>query len=95
MTNTDLGLSPEEKPGANLDQVIGANIHTLMWRNQDSQSKIAPMWGMTQAALSLKLRGKRPWFAAEIDAAARHYRVTRDALFMKLLDLDSNQEPAD
>jgi len=83
----------EPSTSRTLDQTIGANIHTLMWHAQESQSRVAPLWGMSQAALSLKLRGKRPWFADEIDAAARHFQVTRDALFTKLPDLDSNQEP--
>lgn len=90
-------LYPAAAPTApeNLDAVIGENIHRLMWSAQDNQRKMAPLWGMSQAALSLKLRGKRPWFASEIDAAARHYRVTRDSLFKRLPDLDSNQEPID
>lgn len=64
-----------------VDTVIGENVHRLMWRAGESQNRIADQLGMTQGALSLKLRGKRPWFAAEIDAAARHYGVTRDQLF--------------
>ena len=83
----------QPQPELSLDAIIGANVHTLMWRTQESQSELAPRWGMSQAALSLKLRGKRPWFADEIDAAARHYKVTRDALFTKLPDMDSNHEP--
>lgn len=64
-----------------VDVTIGENVHRLMWRAHESQNKVAAAFGMTQGALSLKIRGKRPWFAAEIDAAARHYKVTRDALF--------------
>ena len=85
--------APAPAPVENLDAVIGENVHRLMWLANDRQTQIAPILGMTQAALSLKLRGKRPWFAGEIDAAARHYRVTRDSLFKKLPGLDSNQEP--
>jgi hypothetical protein len=64
-----------------------------MWNRGETQTKIAPQWGMDQTTLSAKLRGKRPWFATEIDAAARHYGVTRDQLFSELPHLDSNQEP--
>lgn len=91
MTNAD--PTPAPQLSDNLDAVIGENIHRLMWAAQDKQAAISGKWGMSQAALSLKLRGKRPWFAAEIDSAARHYGVTRDALFTKLPGLDSNQEP--
>jgi hypothetical protein len=80
---TNAAQLPEPAGRPNLDQVIGSNVHRLMWDAHESQSKLAPQWGMTQAALSLKLRGKRPWFAEEIDAAARHFRVTRDALFTR------------
>lgn len=90
MTNA-LAVAPE--PSTSVDAVIGANVHVLMWRAQEPQTRLAPLLGITQSALSNKLRGKRPWFAAEIDWVARHYHVTRDALFSKLPDLDSNQEP--
>ena len=72
------------------DQVIGENVHRLMWRAQESQSSLAPKWGMTQAALSLKLRGRRPWFAAEIAAAARYFGVSVSALFEADDDLTRN-----
>ncbi len=85
---------PAPRPEPSADEIIGENVHRLMWRAGLSQSELAPQWGMTQASLSLKLRGKRPWFASEINAAAGHFRVTRDALFLKLPDVDSNHEPA-
>jgi hypothetical protein len=72
-----------------VDRIIGANIHTLMWRNHDSQVKIAGMLGLSQGALSHKLRGKRPWTPTEIDYMAHHYRMDHGALFTKLPDLDS------
>ena len=69
-----------------LDATIGANVHTLMWRAQHTQTAIANELGMSQAALSLKLRGKRPWYADEIDHLARKYRVAHGDLFTKLPD---------
>ena len=89
MTNAE----PQPRNERTIDQVIGANVHTLMWNRGETQTKVAPLWGMDQTTLSAKLRGKRPWFAVEIDAAARHYGVTRDSLFSELPHLDSNQEP--
>ena len=81
------------------DQVIGENVHRLMWRAQESQSALAPRWGMTQASLSLKLRGRRPWFAAEIAAAARYFGVSVNALFESDDDewapSGSNRRPTD
>lgn len=90
MTSITTAQTQPERP---VDFVIGENVHRLMWRNQDTQKSIGQMLGLTQSALSLKLRGKRPWFASEIDQLAKHYRKTRDELFTQLLDLDSNQEP--
>lgn len=81
MTNAPALTAPEAE---NLDAVIGQNVHNLMWAAREKQSAIAPQWGMTQSALSLKLRGQRPWFASEIAAAARHYRVSVAALFTEL-----------
>ncbi len=89
MTNAE----PRPRNERTIDQVIGANIHTLMWNRGETQTRVAPLWGMDQTTLSAKLRGKRPWYAAEIDSAARHYGVTRDSLFSELPHLDSNQEP--
>jgi hypothetical protein len=79
MTNEQTAASAPAQRTA--DQVIGENVHRLMWRAQESQSALAPKWGMTQASLSLKLRGKRPWFAQEIASAARYFNVSVDALF--------------
>jgi transcriptional regulator with XRE-family HTH domain len=76
-----------------VDKIIGENIHRLMWRAQENQTQVAPSLGMSQSALSNKLRGKRPWFASEIEALAERYRVTPGSLFKELPHLDSNQEP--
>ncbi len=76
-----------------IDSIIGENIHRLMWRAQESQVQIAETLGISQSALSNKLHGKRPWFAAEIDAMAGRYRVTPGSLFKELPHQDSDLEP--
>ena len=82
-----------------VDTIIGENIHRLMWRAKEGQTDIAKKLGVTPSAVSNKLRGKRPWYAAEIDLMADHYRVTPGSLFRELPvigelpHLDSNQEP--
>jgi hypothetical protein len=95
MTNAESLTATADAP--NLDQVIGENVHRLMWRAQENQSQLAPKWGMSQPTLSLKLRGRRPWFASEIDMAARHFGVSRDSLFESYDDQsplsDSNRRP--
>lgn len=78
MSNAEANYSPAP---ANVDAIIGENVHQLMWRSKETQVKVSELLGMTQSALSNKLRGKRPWFAGEIDAVARHYQVSVGALF--------------
>ncbi len=75
------------------DEIIGENIHRLMWKARLTQTQLAMRLGMTQGALSRKLRGDRPWFAGEIKSAADTFKVPVGALFSQLPDLDSNQEP--
>lgn len=88
MTNT------AASPRHNLDAVIGENVHRLMWRARKSQTETAMALGMTQGALSRKLRGDRPWYADEIQSAATLFKREVGDLFKLLPDLDSNQEPA-
>lgn len=73
--------APAESLQRSIDAIIGANVHQLMWSRQETQTTVAPDWGMDQSTLSMKLRGKRPWFAAEIVAAANRYSVSVAALF--------------
>jgi transcriptional regulator with XRE-family HTH domain len=48
------------------DVEIGARVHTVMWRAKVSQVSLAKRLGMTQTAISRKVRGDRPWFASEL-----------------------------
>ena len=48
------------------DQVIGERVHMLMFRGRRTQGWLAEVLGMTQAAVSRKLRGQRPWLASEV-----------------------------
>lgn len=63
------------------DEIIGERIHQLMWRAQVSQTQFAPELGVGQAALSLKLRGRRGWSAADLIAVARYFDVSVGYLF--------------
>ena len=74
-------INPRAYADRSVDVIIGENVHRLMWRNGDTQLSMAPLLGMTQGALSNKLKGKRPWFAAEIDAVVARYNVTHGDLF--------------
>lgn len=79
----------------NVDAIIGDNIHRLMWLARKTQTETAISLGMTQGALSRKLRGERPWYADEIMAASVLFQRDVGDLFKLLPDHDSNVEPAD
>ena len=63
------------------DAVVGERVHQLMWRNHESQTSFAPRLGIGQAALSMKLRGRRGWSTDEVLTVARHFGVSVDYLF--------------
>jgi transcriptional regulator with XRE-family HTH domain len=54
----------------NIDETIGANVHQQMWRARVSQTQLAGVLGLDQAAVSRRLRGRTPWKASEVLAAA-------------------------
>lgn len=63
------------------DQVIGDRVHQLMWRAKITQTALAPELGISQAALSHKLRGRRGWSADDLMTLARYFSVSIDYLF--------------
>ncbi len=63
------------------DEIIGERVHQLLWRAQVSQTQFAPVLGLGQAALSLKLRGRRGWGADEVVKASRYFGVSVGYLF--------------
>ena len=63
------------------DRVIGATVHALMWRQRVTQRDIAGHLGIQQSAMSRKLRGTRPWLAAEVVAVAEVLGVPLAELF--------------
>lgn len=84
-------LAPIDTP---VDAVIGRNVDYLIWQSRQTKAALAARMGITGGALGHKLRGRRPWAAAELQFVATHFRVSIDSLFRELPDLDSNQEPA-
>ncbi|MFF2274176.1 helix-turn-helix domain-containing protein, partial [Agromyces sp. NPDC058136] len=63
------------------NEIIGENVHQLIWRSRSTQKDIAPVLGITQSALSHKLRGARPWYPDEIVAVAGFFGVGVGELF--------------
>lgn len=73
------------------DEQIGELVHAEMWRQRVPQVHLARALGITQTAVSRKIRGDRPWSAREVMAAARLLKVPTTALLPRP---DSNGEPA-
>lgn len=59
-----------------VDEQIGARVHSEMWQRRVTQTALAKSLGVDQSTISKKLRGERPWFAAEVATAARTLGVT-------------------
>lgn len=68
-----------EQRGAN--RIIGERVHQAMWRGQVTQTALGPVLGMTQSALSAKLRGRRAFTADEILYVADIFGVSLDYLY--------------
>jgi transcriptional regulator with XRE-family HTH domain len=65
----------------NTDQEIGQRVGMLMANAGMTQGAMAQRMGITQAAISRKLSGERPWFADELALAARILGVSVGELF--------------
>lgn len=48
------------------NQAVGEAVHSYMWRKRISQESLATALGITQAAVSKKVRGKRPFSIDEL-----------------------------
>lgn len=95
---------------ADIDVQIGARVHQLMWQSRMTQTELGRMLGLTQPAISKKLRGERPWYAAEVISVARALATSAAYLYGEaenprpqsegggsdlLPRLDLNQRPSD
>lgn len=82
---------------ASLDEIVGANVHMLMWARKITQVALAGKMGIDQSGLSKRLRGERSWSLDEVDAAARILGVTVVELLERkwYTPRDSNPEPTD
>jgi len=81
----------EINPQADVDMLLGERVHTLMFRQHLSQTKMAPAVGVSQSVLSRKLRGEIEWSVADLMAAATALDVPSADLLPRL---DSNQQPS-
>lgn len=63
---------------------VGRRIHARMEAAGMTQGRLAAALGLTQAAVSRKLSGERPWFAAELVDVAAALKVSVGELFGEL-----------
>lgn len=85
MTLTATAAASEPAP-RNTNLIMGERVHQTMWRGQVTQTALAPVLGMTQSALSAKLRGRRAFTSDEILKVADTFGVSLDYLFGKTDD---------
>lgn len=52
------------------DVLIGEAVHAAMWRARVTQTELARVLGLDQAAVSRRLRGRTAWKASEVRRAA-------------------------
>ncbi|WP_459976430.1 helix-turn-helix domain-containing protein, partial [Mycobacterium avium] len=61
----------DEPANRTFDERLGEAIHQVLWRRRIKQTEFAEqVLGITQSALSSKLRGRRPFFAGELSLIA-------------------------
>lgn len=70
----------------NANEILRERAHTLMWRGNITQTKLAPVLGMTQSTLSGKLKGKSAFTLDEILVIADTFGVSLDYLAGKTED---------
>ena len=85
MSSTAIAQASEAAP-RNTNKIMGERVHQVMWRGQVTQTAFAPVLGMTQSALSSKLRGRRAFTSDEILKVADTFGVSLDYLFGKTDD---------
>ncbi len=66
---------------------MGERIHNLLWRAKITQTAFAKSLGLSQTAMSRKLRGERAFTLDEILSISSQMGVTLDYLFGKSDDM--------
>jgi transcriptional regulator with XRE-family HTH domain len=60
---------PIGPPG--VDELIGARVHSAMWRARVTQKQLAAALDVDQGSVSRRLRGRTAWKVSDVVAAAR------------------------
>lgn len=63
----DMGTTTESLTDErSVNQLVGERVHQALWRRKITQTQFAPMLGVTQSALSRKMRGERAFGVDEL-----------------------------
>lgn len=69
----------------NMDESIGRRVHAAMAEAGMTQAQLAARLGLTQAAVSRKLSGERPWYTDELVNVSSLLGVSVGELFGELI----------
>lgn len=84
-----------------VDEVVGANVHDLLYRQKMRQAPLIEALGLTRFSLAKKMRGTQAWSATDVAVAADVLGVEVADLFKGLPEQrtwapsDSNRQPTD
>lgn len=76
----------------NLDNELGVNVNSHMFRRRMTQTQLGRLLGMTQTSLSKKMHGERKWTLQEVYDVAAALGVDVAELLPRR---DSNLQPSD
>lgn len=73
-----------DEPKYPTSAAVARNIKGLMGKNDCNQTELADHLGMSQPALSRRLRGKQEWSIDELDTVAERFDVSIPDLLVDL-----------
>lgn len=76
-----------------VDLEVGQRVHMVMWRDRIPQRVLAGQLGISQPALSMKLRGMRPWSLDDVYVTARVLGVSAHDLMPEFRPQPDGDEP--
>lgn len=77
---TSEAISPDDLTP---DQIVGWNVHDLLWQQNRKQKGLALSLGLTPSVLSKKLRGMSGWSVTQMYEAAEFLGVDPGRLMRK------------
>lgn len=73
--------TPQTGPESPVDETIGLNVHSLLYRQKTRHKELALVLGITPSVLSKKLRGDSAWSARQVSETAYFLGVEPGRLY--------------